>query len=104
VAEWKILEDAVGIGWPEEPGLSQGATAAGTLSLKQMAAACASEEDFSPARYLETFGHGFSCLNALGRRIGFVFLSRAVFCQHNGGHKKGTDELMAFHTTIVGGQ
>ena len=79
MAEWKILEDAVGVGWPEEPGLSQGPAAAGTLGLKQVAPACASEEDFSPARYLETFGHAFSGLNAFGASHSFVLLSCAVF-------------------------
>ena len=73
MAEWQILEDAVGIGGPEDPGLSQGSAAAGTLGLKQVAAACASEKDFSPARYLETFGHGFSGLNAFGASHSFCF-------------------------------
>lgn len=90
MTEGKILDDAVGIGWPKEPGLSQGATAAGTLALKQVAAACAAEEDFSPARYLETFGHRFSGLNAFGasHRFCFVLLASAVLassrwiCRH----------------------
>jgi hypothetical protein len=39
--------------------------------LKQVAAACASEKDFSPAGYLEAFGHGFSGLNAFGASHSF---------------------------------
>src|SRR6476646_8632260 len=43
-----------------------------------MAAACASEEDFPTACYLEPFGHGFSGLNAFGSSHSFfICLSNA---------------------------
>ena len=74
MAERKVLEDAIGIGWPEEFGLSQRPAAAGILGLEQVAAPCTAEQDFPPACYLEPFGYRFSGLNAFGSPHKFCFL------------------------------
>jgi hypothetical protein len=57
VAEGQILCDTINVDRPEEPGFSQRPAAFGTFALKQMASAGASEQHFTGARYLETFGH-----------------------------------------------
>ena len=66
VAKRKVLCDTVGVGWAEELRLSEGPPTTGTLGLEQVAAACATEQHFSAAGYLEAFGYRFSGLNAYG--------------------------------------
>ena len=66
MAERKILFDTVEVGGPEECRFSQSPPTFGVFALKQMAPACAVEQDFSGSGYLETFGHGFSGFNAFG--------------------------------------
>lgn len=57
VAKRKVLGNPISIGGAEELRLSQGPAAARTLGLEQVPAPCASKEDLSAARYLETFGY-----------------------------------------------
>ena len=63
MAEGQILFDAVNVRGSEERSLSQRPATFGIFALKQMAFACASEQDLSGSGYLETFGHRFSGLN-----------------------------------------
>ena len=66
MAEGKVLFYTVNVRGPEDRGLSQRPPAFGIFALKQMAFACASEQDLSGSGYLETFGHRFSGFNAFG--------------------------------------
>jgi hypothetical protein len=64
VTEREVLFDPVNIGGSQDRCSSKGTAAFGILGLQQMAPARASEQDFSCAGYLESFGHCFSGLNA----------------------------------------
>ena len=75
MAEGEILFDTVNVRWSEDRGLSQRPPAFGTFSLKQMASACAVEQDFSGRGYLETFGHRFSGFSAFRASHIFVCLN-----------------------------
>ena len=75
MTEGQILFDAVNVGRSEERGLSQRPAAFRAFALKQMAFACASEQDLAGSGYLETFGHRFSGLNTFWASHIFVSLN-----------------------------
>jgi len=74
VTERQILLDAINVGCSQDGYLSQGATAFGTLTLKQMASASAVEQDLARSSYPETFGHCFPGFNAFGASHKIFFL------------------------------
>ena len=74
MAKGKVLFYTVNVRGSEERRLSQRPPAFGIFALKQMAFACASEQDLSGTGYLETFGHRFSGLNTFRASHNYSFL------------------------------
>ena len=62
MAEWQILGDAIGICPVHDDTRAKRAAALWILGREQMPLAGAHSHDFSGARNLEPFRHGFSCL------------------------------------------
>ena len=64
--EWKVLFDAIFVGFVDPSGAAQAATPLGIFRLQKMPLAGARTQHFSAGSDLEAFRYRLFCLNTLG--------------------------------------